>query len=290
MAAIDSQANHSNESADRIDAHQHFWIFDPVRDSWIDESLRVIQRDFLPSDLEPVLKQNQINGCVAVQADQSEAENEFLLEQSKAYPFIKGIVGWVDLQSAQLEERLAYYQSFGKMKGFRHVLQGEPQRDLMLDPAFMKGIGLLDKYNFTYDILIFPDQLAYALQLVKAFPNQRFVIDHIAKPAIKKGDIDQWQKELAGFSGCSNVYCKISGMVTEADWKDWKQADFSPYLDAVVNTFGIDRIMFGSDWPVCLVAANYPQMLQIVKDYFSSFSITGQQQFFGLNAARFYKL
>jgi L-fuconolactonase len=273
-----------------IDSHQHFWQFDPVRDSWINEEMKVIQRDFLPQDLRPILKANGFEGCITVQSDQSEAENDFQLTNADQHDFIKGVVGWVDLQAENIEDRLAYYSGFKKMKGFRHVLQGEPQRDFMLRPAFMNGISLLKKYNFTYDILIFPDQLPYTKEFVAAFPDQKFVIDHIAKPYIKDKKIDQWKKDVAAVAQFENVYCKVSGMVTEADWKEWKKEDFTPYLNVVVEAFGTKRLMYGSDWPVCLVAAPYENMLGIVKNYFSSFSEEEQLLFFGGNARQFYNL
>jgi L-fuconolactonase len=273
-----------------IDAHQHFWQFDPVRDSWINEEMAIIQNDFLPQQLESILKQNGIDGSVVVQSDQSEKENEFQLSNAAQYDFIRGVIGWVDLQAADIEDKLAYYQQFKKLKGFRHVLQGEPQRDLMLQPAFKKGIGLLNKYEFTYDVLIFPDQLKYTKELAAAFPDQPFVIDHIAKPGIKDGLIAEWKKDIMAVADCENVYCKISGMVTEADWKNWKPDDFTPYLDAIVEAFGTERIMYGSDWPVCLVAADYAKMKAIVDNYFSTFSASEQAAFFGKTAIGFYKL
>jgi len=222
----------------KIDAHQHFWIFDPVRDSWIDESMAVIQRDFLPADLKPILDKHQIDGCVAVQADQSPAETDFLLQHAAKSDFIKAVVGWVDLRAENIEEQLADYNSIDKLKGFRHVLQGDPDRSLMLRPAFMHGIKELERYNFTYDILIFPDQLIYAEELTGAFPNQKFVIDHIAKPYIKKQEIADWAKDIAAVAKHENVWCKVSGMVTEADWQNWQEADFTPYLDVVFEAFG----------------------------------------------------
>ncbi|MBL7739557.1 MAG: amidohydrolase family protein [Chitinophagaceae bacterium] len=274
----------------RIDGHQHFWKFDPVRDRWINDDMSVIQKDFLPADLDPLLKQNGFDGCVTVQSDQSEAENEFQLNNAVQHDFIKGVVGWVDLCSPQVEERLTYYSQFPKMKGFRHVLQGEKDRAFMLQPAFMKGIRLLKKYHFTYDILIFPDQLQHTLEFVKAFPEQPFVIDHIAKPYIKDKKTDEWRKDMEAIAEHENVHCKISGMVTEADWKQWKNEDFTPYIEAVVNAFGAKRIMYGSDWPVCLVAASYEKMLEIVKEYFASFTQNEQELFFGGNAITFYHL
>lgn len=273
-----------------IDAHQHFWKFDPVRDSWITDEMSVIQKDFFPGDLKPVLQRNGFDGCVAVQASQSEDDTEFLISLANDNDFIKGVVGWVDLQANDIEQRLTKYKSVSVVKGFRHVLQGEPQRDLMLTPNFKRGIAALQKHGFTYDILIFPDQVKFSEELVASFPEQKFVIDHIAKPYIKRKEIEEWKKDMESIAQHQNVYCKISGMVTEADWKGWKKEDFKPYLDVVVNAFGTNRILFGSDWPVCLVAASYETMLAIVKDYFSSFSKEEQEQFFGINAIRFYNL
>jgi L-fuconolactonase len=274
----------------KIDSHQHFWKFDAVRDSWITNEMAVIKKDFLPADLQPVLQENNFNGCVVVQSDQSEAENSFHLDNAAKNDFIKGVVGWIDLQADNAEERLAHYSEFEKMKGVRHILQGEANRDLMLQPKFMNGISKLEQFNFTYDILIFPDQLKYIPQFVSSFPNQKFVIDHIAKPLIKEGKTEEWKKEIEAVAQYKNVSCKISGLVTEADWKLWKPEDFTPYLDAVTKAFGTKRIMFGSDWPVCLVAASYSQMLGIVTDYFSGFSIDEQNAFFGENASAFYNL
>lgn len=274
----------------RIDSHQHFWNYDPEKFDWITEEMSLIRKDFLPPDLKPVLQQNNFDGCVTIQVQQSEEENDYLLSTTKDHDFIKGIVGWTDLQSKNIEERLTYLKSFKKLKGFRHILQGETKRDLMLSPQFKNGISFLNKYDFSYDILIFPDQLVFARELVKEFPDQRFVIDHLAKPYIKDGKIEEWENDMKAVSSFENVYCKISGMVTEADWKNWKPGDFSPYLDVVVKSFGTNRIMYGSDWPVCLVAASYQQQLNIVTEYFSSFSKSEQEAVFGGNAIKFYNL
>jgi L-fuconolactonase len=273
-----------------IDSHHHFWIFDPVRDSWITDEMGVIQKDFLPQNFVPVLKQNGLSGSMVVQSDQSEKENEFQLKNANENDFIKGVVGWVDLQSGDLEERLDFYKQFKKLKGFRHVLQAEKERACMLKPAFMNGIHKLKKYGFTYDILIYADQLKFTKEFVAAFPDQPFVIDHLAKPKIRECNIKDWEKEITAVAEHQNVYCKISGMVTEADWASWKKKDFKPYLDVVVEAFGMNRVMFGSDWPVCLVAATYEQMKGIVDDYFSKFSKHAQDAFFGKNAIRFYGL
>lgn len=275
---------------EKIDAHQHFWKFDSVRDAWITNEMSAIQKDFMPGDLYTLLQQHGFTGTVLVQSDQSEEENVFQLKNAAKHDFIRGVVGWVDLQAGNVEERLAHYTQFNKMKGFRHVLQGETDRALMLKSAFKNGISLLKKYNFTYDILIFPDQLPYGAELVREFPNQLFVIDHIAKPDIKNKKITDWKKNIQNIAEAENVYCKISGMVTEANLKDWKKEDFHSYIDIVVEAFGTNRIMYGSDWPVCLLAASYGQVLEIVKEYFSSFSKEEQDNFFGANAVKFYNL
>ena len=251
----------------KIDAHQHFWIFDPIRDSWINDEMAAIRKDFLPKNLKPILQENGFDGCVAVQADQTEAQNDFLLDFAQDFDFIKGIVGWVDLQGLDVEERLAYYAKYPKMKGFRHVLQGEIERDLMLKPAFMNGISLLAKYNFTYDILIFTDQIKYAEEMVNAFPNQKFIVDHLAKPDIKNQNISAWRKDIKAIAKHENTFCKVSGMVTEADYNNWKQDDFTACLDVVFECFGTKRLLYGSDWPVCNVAGGYQKALNILTNY-----------------------
>ena len=273
----------------KIDSHQHFWIFDPVRDSWITPEMETIQRDFLPADLKPVLEDNGIDGCVAVQSDQSDAETEFLLHLADANDFIKGVVGWIDLRAADLYDRLEVYSQFEQLKGFRHIAQGQPD-GFLLQPDFIKGVKQLAAFDFTYDILIYPNQLSEAFEFAKQLPNVRFVLDHIAKPYIKKGDIDIWAKDIAKLSELPNVSCKVSGMVTEADWYTWKKSDLRPYLDVVFDAFGTDRILFGSDWPVCLVAARYKDMKAIVTDYIDSFSKTEQDKVMGGNAIKFYNL
>jgi L-fucono-1,5-lactonase len=284
-----SQSTIMNNSAIKIDSHQHFWKFDPVRDSWITDEMAVIKKDFLPEDLKPILQKNNIEGSIAVQTEQVEIHNNYLLDLASENNFIKGVVGWVDLQASNVRERLAFYKSFGLMKGFRHILQGEKDRAMMLKPAFMNGITALKEFDYTYDILIYPDQLQFTEKFVAAFPDQKFVIDHIAKPNIRDKRIVDWRNNIEAFAPYENVYCKISGMVTEAG-DTWKREDFKPYLDIVLETFGTGRIMYGSDWPVCLVAASYKGMIDIVKNYFSSFSKDENEKFFGLNAITFYNL
>lgn len=273
-----------------IDAHQHFWKYNKKDFDWISDDMQNIRKDFLPGELQIIYDENKIDGCIAVQVNQTEEENDLFLGFAENFDFIKGVVGWVDLVSDTIEEKLSGLHRFVKMKGFRHILQGEKNRSLMLTPAFKKGISLLEKFHFTYDILIFPDQLKYACELVRIFPRQKFVIDHLAKPSIKKGEISQWKNDIQQFSSCENVYCKISGLVTEADKENYSAKTFEPYLDIATETFGTKRMMFGSDWPVCLVAASYKKVLEIVKDYFSSFTVEEQEDVFYNNATGFYHL
>jgi len=273
----------------RIDTHQHFWKFDPVRDNWIDDTMKVIQRDFLPPDLAPVLHENKIEGCVSVQADQSENETQFLLNLAHKNNFIKGVVGWVDLRSPQLTERLEYYSAFKKLKGFRHIVQAEPI-GFMRSPEFSKGISALKNFNFTYDILIYPHQIQDAIWLVQEHPDQKFVLDHMAKPVIREKEFSNWSAGIKELASYENVWCKLSGMVTEAVWKEWTQDDFKPYLDFVLQYFGTNRVMYGSDWPVCLVAAAYQNQLGIIEDYLKSFPGSEIHKIMGENAIQFYNL
>lgn len=273
-----------------IDAHQHFWIFDPERDAWITEDMSVIRKNFLPADLAPVLEANGIDGCVAVQADQSEAETDFLLQLAEENTFIKGVVGWVDLRSPSVEERLQHYAQYPLLRGFRHIVQGEADPAFLQGEDFCRGIKALAAYDLTYDILIFPQQLPAALQFVQQFPGQRFVIDHLAKPYIRKGEVKGWEEDMRAMAQFDHVYCKLSGMVTEADMQNWKQEDFSPYLDVALEAFGADRLMYGSDWPVCLLAADYPQVKKLVTDHIAHLSVAEQARIMGGNAASFYKL
>ena len=273
-----------------IDSHQHFWKYDPVRHDWINDEMSILKKDFLPADLGQVYKIAGVDGCVAVQADQSEAETDFLLELAEQHEFILGVVGWVDLRSPDLAERLLHYSDYPKLKGFRHVVQSEPDPNFMLRDDFQKGIAQLHAHNYTYDILIFPNQLPAAIETVKNFPDQKFVVDHIAKPYIKAGKIEQWAKDMERIASFSNVMCKLSGMVTEADWENWKKADFVPYLEVVNQCFTAERLLFGSDWPVCLLGGAYLAIKDILADYLKDFSDADQAAIWGENAMHFYQL
>lgn len=273
-----------------IDAHQHFWHYEPVNHAWIDDTMAVIRKDFLPSDLQKVYVENNIDGCVAVQADQTLEETNFLLWLSGKHKFIKGVVGWVDLRDDKIDEVLEEYGQHEKIKGFRHIVQGETDHNFLLRPAFLNGIASLDKFGYTYDILVFPHQLGTVLEFVKSFPNQKFVIDHIAKPYIKDGFFDGWAILMKEIGKHENVYCKLSGMITEADFMSWTPEQINPYMEVVLNAFGAERLMFGSDWPVCLVAGSYVEVKQLVADFISKLSLLEQTKIMGTNAIQFYNL
>lgn len=272
-----------------IDSHQHFWKYDPVRDSWINGAMKIIQRDFLPSDLKPILTENNVDGCIAVQADQSETETTFLLNLATHNNFIKGVVGWVDLCDNNVKKRLEHFAQNKLFKGVRHILQAEKE-GFILDQAFMDGIGELATLNLTYDLLVFPNQLKNSTKLVSKFSNQKFVLDHIAKPPIKSGEINDWKAAITALAKNPNVYCKLSGLTTEANWSSWNISDFTPYIDVVFEAFGTDRLMFGSDWPVCLLAGSYSKNKDIITSYIQQLSPTEQAQIMGLNAMDFYNL
>lgn len=273
----------------RIDAHQHFWQFDPVRDAWIDDSMQVIRRDFLPEDLQPILASNSIDGCIAVQADQSETETAFLLNLAAENTCIKGVVGWVDLLANNLTERLAYFSKNPLFKGIRHIAQGEAD-DFLMRKDVQQGIGQLEQFGLTYDILVYAHQLPAAIDLVHQFPNQAFVLDHIAKPKISEGLNEEWKANIKKLATFPNVHCKLSGMVTETTGFQWKYSHFRPFMEVILAEFGINRVLYGSDWPVCLLAAKYEEQLAIVQEYITTFSVYEQAKIMGGNAIDFYNL
>ena len=273
-----------------IDSHQHFWNYEPVKHAWIDNAMAVIRKDFTPHDLKKVYQENGIDGCVAVQADQTLEETDFLLKLASENDYIKGVVGWVDFRAENIEDVLKQYSKFKKLKGFRHVVQGEPDHNFLLRPAFLNGIYKLENYNFTYDILIFPHQLGATLEFVKKFPNQKFVIDHIAKPYIKDGFYEGWATLMTEIGKHKNVFCKLSGMITEGDYSTWTPQQIEPYMHLILKAFGPDRIMFGSDWPVCLVAGTYKKVKELVTNFIATLSPVEQQAIMGKNAIKFYNL
>ncbi len=273
----------------RIDSHQHFWKFDPVRHSWIDSSMQNIAKDFLPKDLKPLLETNLMDGCIAVQADQSEIETQFLLRLAEENSFIKGVVGWVDLSAEDLSKRLEVFSKNPLFKGVRHVLQAEKE-GFMLKDQFLRGISELKNFNLTYDILIYPNQLEEARLLIEKNPDQPFVLDHLAKPYIKQQKIRNWASDIKELAKYKNVYCKLSGMVTEADWNHWQFENFKKYLSVAFDTFGSDRLMFGSDWPVCLLAGSYEHVLKIIDLFIENLELEEKNNIMGGNACNFYNL
>jgi len=272
-----------------IDTHVHFWHYDKKRDAWITDKMKTLQEDYLPQTISGTLRRNGVDGCVAVQVDQSELETLFLKELANTHDIIRGVVGWVDLQSEKLEERLHYFSQFNIIKGWRHIVQAEAD-DFLLRPAFQRGVSLLQAFNYTYDILIYPKQLKSALEFVSKFPEQKMVIDHCAKPEIAAKKIDDWAILMGELAKRPNVYCKLSGLFTEARWKEWGPAEFYPYLDVVFKAFGTDRLLFGSDWPVILLSGIYVQWKSLLEKYMEHFDEEEKEKIFGSNAARFYNL
>lgn len=286
-----------------IDSHQHFWTFNPDRDGWITNEMAVLRRNFLPEELEDIYKSVGITGCVAVQADQSEEETLFLARLATQYAFIMGVVGWTDLSSNDLASRLDKYRQMPVMKGFRHIVQAEDADTFLCREDFCRGIGMLAECGFTYDILIYARQLPAARDFVARFPKQPFVVDHAAKPdirSIRKGAMPPytssdafawWEKEIRLLAAHPNVYCKMSGLITEADWASWSIDDLIPFVEVLLSAFGAKRLMFGSDWPVCLLAATgYSEMWHPLQQYLSTLSAVEQEQICYRSAIEFYKL
>jgi len=272
----------------QVDTHVHFWEYNQQRDDWM-ESMPVLQQNYFPAKLISTFQENNIDACVAVQASQSEDETTFLIDLANQHPFIKGVVGWIDLQDPNIEARLNHFSQYPIIKGWRHVVQGEPD-DFLLRPDFHRGIKALQPLGYTYDILIYPHQLKPAIEFVSRFQDQAFVIDHCAKPNIAQHQIQEWKNLMQEMAQAPNVYCKLSGLLTEAKWNEWSDVDFYPYLDVVVDSFGIDRLLFGSDWPVVLVSGGYSKWKNLLENYFSGYSAADKAKIFGENAIRFYHL
>ena len=271
----------------RFDAHQHFWRYDRTEYPWIKPEWP-IRRDYLPDDLQPLLAKEGLDGSIAVQARQTVEESRWLLELADARSSIMGVVGWVDLRSEQASDQLALLAKHPKFVGVRHVVQDEEDDRFLMRPDFLLGLARLKEFALTYDLLIYPKQLPAAIEVVRQFSDQPFVLDHLAKPFIKDGILSPWREQMRELAKAPNVSCKVSGMVTEAAWGQWQPDNFRPYLDVVFEAFGEDRLMFGSDWPVCLLSGSYPRTLGIVADYLEQFSRGICDKVFGANAARFY--
>ena len=274
----------------RIDSHQHFWQYNPEEHKWMTDEMKDLKKDFMPGNLVPLLRQIEFNGSVAVQARQSLAETNWLLKLARENDFIKGIVGWVDLLSPDIQEQLSKYVNEEKLVGVRHVVHDEADDNFMLRPAFINGIAALKEFNLTYDLLLFPKHLPVALKLVRMFTEQPFVVDHIAKPFIRKKEFSPWKEDLKELATFPNVYCKLSGLVTEASWNDWQEDDLKQYLDIVTEAFGTNRLMIGSDWPVCTLSANYVSTMDVVLNYTGQFQKESVDAILGGNCLDFYKI
>jgi L-fucono-1,5-lactonase len=273
-----------------VDAHQHFWKYNPAEYEWIDDSMAAIRRDFLPEDLEPELERNDFQGSIAVQVRQTLEETRWLLELANRSSKILGVVGWVDLRSPDVRSQLSEFTRNPKLVGIRHIVQSEPNDHFLLRQDFLRGITSLEEFDLAYDILIYTKHLPVAAEFVERFPKQRFVLDHLAKPAIKIQEVESWAAGIRRLAAFPNVSCKLSGLVTEADWQRWKPEDFTPYLDIAFEGFGTSRLMIGSDWPVCLVAGSYNRTIDVVKDYLKQHNAEIREAVLGENARRFWKL
>jgi L-fuconolactonase len=273
-----------------IDSHHHLWRYEPAEYGWIDDGMSLLKQDFLSHDLDQTLIETEVVASVAVQARQTQAETDWLLSVADNSKTISGVVGWIDLQAPDLDARLSEYEGRSSLKGFRHVLQDEADRALMLRPYFIRGLRTLAKFGYSYDMLVHPDQLVYVEEVCQRVPELRVVLDHIGKPDIGGAHFDRrWAINVRSLAANSSVYCKISGMVTEAK-EGARSEQFFPYIEAVADTFGDRRIMFGSDWPVCLLSRSYGDTLDIVKQYELS---SGQElglAFWSTTAKRFYSL
>jgi L-fuconolactonase len=274
----------------KIDSHQHFWSYSAAEYPWIVAGMERLARDYVPGELAAVAVAEGFEGSVAVQARQSVTESRWLLSLAEASPIIRGVVGWVDLRSEGVSVELAELSTHDKFVGVRHVVQDEPDLRFVLGEAFVRGLRQLARFGLTYDILIYPQQLPAAVELAALLPEQPFVLDHLAKPRIKMGEIQEWRRDIDALAKHGNVCCKVSGMVTEAVWQGWKAADFRPYLDVVLHAFGPERLMFGSDWPVCLLAGEYAEVVGIVEDFFGRLAAAEQRFIWGGTATRFYGL
>lgn len=272
-----------------IDSHVHFWKYNKSSYAWIDNSMKILQKDHLPEEIELTLKRNNVDGCVAVQALTEEVETRFLAELAATHSYIKGVVGWADLSSPNVEKTLDEFKQYPAIKGIRHIVQSEPD-DFLYKKDFRSGVALLKDYGYTFDILIYPRQLKAARDFVAEFPGQVFILDHCAKPEIRKHEIEQWKAGIEELAAYPNVYCKLSGLLTEAKWKEWSPADFYPYLDVIFNAFGTDRLLYGSDWPVMLLSGIYVQWKSLLEKYMEGFVDEERDKVFGFNAKTVYSL
>ncbi len=273
-----------------IDSHQHFWNYNANRDVWITEDMGRIRKNFYPGDAVELFANNGISSCIAVQADSSEEETFFLISLAEQSEFIKGVVGWVDLQAKDIESRLTYFSQFEQIVGFRHVVQSEIDPNFLSRPDFSKGIQLLATFDFAYDLLIYPNQLNSGIDFCKKNSNQRIVLDHLAKPPIKTGDIAEWKKNIEKFKELENVSAKISGLITEAEWFKWNEKDILDVIEISLEVFGPDRLMFGTDYPVVLVADELSSWVTTFKKSIAKLSADEIKKITIDNCLQFYKI
>jgi L-fuconolactonase len=272
----------------RIDAHHHLWLYTPEEYGWISDEMQPLQRDFLAEDLHAAMRSAHVDAAIAVQARQSMEETRWLLDCVGKNPQIAAVVGWLSLKADNLSE-LYDKICHPALAGLRHIVQGEPD-GFLDDPAFDRGIAHLTAHGLTYDVLIYERQLPEAIRFVDRHPQQKFVLDHAAKPRIAVGELEPWATRMRELAQRPNISCKLSGLVTEAQWNAWNLHTLRPYLDVCVDAFGVDRLLAGSDWPVCLVASSYPGWWAVLEEYFAAFSIPEKEKIFGANAAAFYHL
>ena len=273
-----------------IDAHQHFWRVDLFDYPWMKSDDAVLYRDYLPAQLEPVLRANDVKKTVLVQASNSVAESRWLLHLADENNFIAGVVGWVDLMSLETASQLEELTAHSKFKGVRHLVESEPEDDWLVHGEVLNGLKMLAAFGVSYDLLVHTRHLKYARQVAEECPELSFVIDHMAKPLIAHGEFDQWARELRPLATYPNVYCKLSGLVTQANWITWTTDDLRPYVEYALELFGAERLMFGSDYPVCLLAASYERVLESFQELLKDLSTEDRDRIFGGNAARFYRL
>lgn len=273
-----------------IDSHQHFWDIQRFKYEWMSPSDKILYRNFLPDSFESILEKNGIEKTVAVQAHQSLEETRWLLNLADEFELIGGVVGWVDLKNDDLENQLDEFSNYPKFKGVRHIVQDEPDEKWIIDAKVLNGINKLAKYDLTYDILIFPKHLQYIPKVIESCPEVRFVIDHLAKPPIASGEISDWKKDLEKVAQFPHVFCKLSGLVTEANHQSWKPVDLQPYVETAIELFGSERIMFGSDYPVCLLASDYQTVLETYQSFLQKFNEDEKRKVMRENAIKFYNL
>ncbi len=274
----------------RIDAHQHFWEYDPKRHGWINDGMHAIRKDFSPNDLHNVMTQNGVSGCIAVQVDETEEETNYLINLASENNFIKGVVGWIDLKSTSAEEHMQFWKSHTVCKGFRCIMQGAPSELYLSNKNFREGVKKLSSYGYTYDLLVYHDQIPELISFTDQLPDNKMILDHLGKPDIKNKEIKKWKEQIRILAQHPGIYCKFSGLITEADHKKWKTDHLLPYLEIAAEYFGTDRICFGTDWPVCLLAGSYTNVIEVIETFANQLNTADKNKLFAENTMKFYNL